>query len=194
MKSRQYKIIHFRFLLLVVLVNCLFSAQLFASNPSSLDKQISALQVDVPRIREIMQLVFRNKDQPTKQIHDEFWGLILTRIHADPKELQKGFTEGGDSALVIQLAFWNSVRLSAQSHRVIVTKEFAELRKTVPAAAYTEDYITRQNAMLSAAATGNAYVSRSGEQSIVTESAAVKIIASLKDIKSRIHKLCDPNW
>ena len=187
-------------MLRVALIGCLLATPLFAQSPapkpapSPLDQQIASLQIDVPRIREIMKLVSINQDQPTKQIHDEFWGLILTRIHADPMELKKKLAEGVGEGMPVQIAFWNSLRLSAQSHRVVMTKEFLGLRNNFPQAQFTSDYIKVQNAMLKAASTGQPYIFRNGQTTHITVQSADKALANMNAMKARIDKLCDPNW
>jgi hypothetical protein len=186
--------VKYRFTFAIALAICLFGGQGFASSLTALDQQIAALEMDVPRIREITHLVAQETNQPTKQIHDEFWGLLLTRIRADPLELQKQITEGANKGWPIQLAFWNSIRLSALSHRVIITKELSALRNDIPRAQMTADYISRQNAMLKAAATGQGYVFRSGESSLITEKTASATLANLHAAKIRLDRLFDPNW
>jgi hypothetical protein len=162
--------------------------------PSSLDQQIASLKIDVPRIREITKLVSVNKDQPTKQIHDEFWGLILTRIHADPMTIKKNLIAGVDKGLLIQIAFWESLRLSAQSNRIVITDDFAKLRNSYAKAEFTSDYVKVQNAMLRAASTGQPYISRNGQSGYITVQLANQTLAGMNAIKARLEKLCDPNW
>lgn len=184
----------------VALISCLFATPIFAQSSapepplSSLDQQVASLKIDVPRIREIMKLVATNKDQPTKRIHDEFWGLILTRIHANPVALKDVFTKELDDGLLVQIAFWESLRLSAQYHRVTLTPEFDKLRNNYAKAKFTSDYTKVQDAMLSAASTGQPYTLRSGQTTYITVQVADKNLAGMNATKARLDKLCDPNW
>lgn len=184
----------------IALISCLLVTPLLAQSPvkkiesSTLDQQVASLKVDIPRIREIMKLVATTNDQPTKQIHDEFWGLILTRIHADPAILKRVFLKEMNEGQVVQIEFWKSLRLSAQSHRVVITKEFAKLRNNYTRAEFTSDYTEVQNAMLSAASTGQAYVFRNGQTTRITAKMADKTLAGMDAMKSRMEKLFDPNW
>lgn len=187
-------------MLRVALIGCLLATSLFAQTPapkptpSPLDQQIASLQIDVPRIREIMKLVATSQDQPKKQIHDEFWGLILTRIHADPMAIKKEIIAGMNEGVPLQVAFWNSLRLSAQSRRVIMTKEFSGLRNNFAQARFTSDYIKVQDAMLSAASTGQPYTFRNGRTVHITVQIADKTLANMNAMQVRLDKLCDPNW
>lgn len=187
-------------MLCIALIGCLLATPLLAQSPtlkpgpSTLDQQVASLKIDVPRIREIMKLVATAKDQPTKQIHDEFWGLILTRIPANPADLEKIFLKEMHDGQMVQVAFWKSLRLSAQSHRVVITKEFANLRSNYPKAEFTSDYIEVQNAMLSAASTGKPYTFRNGQTTLITVQLADETLAGMNALKSRMAILFDPNW
>lgn len=187
-------------ILRVALIGYLLVTPIFAQSsapeppPSPLDQQVASLKIDVPRIREIMKLVATDKDQPTKRIHDEFWGLILTRIHTDSAALKDVFTREMDNGLLVQIAFWESLRLSAQSHRVILTPEFYKLRNNYAKAKFTSDYTKVQNAMLSAASTGQPYTFRSGQTAYITVQVAEKNLTGMNAMKARLDKLCDPNW
>lgn len=187
-------------LLHVALIAYLFATPIFAQSSASepplspLDQQVASLKIDVPRIREIMKLVATDANQPTKQIHDEFWGLILTRIHADPTALKDIFTKEIDDGLLVQIAFWKSLRLSAKSHRVALTPEFKKLRANYAKAKFTSDYRKVQDAMLSAASTGHPYTLRSGQTTYITVQIADKNLTGMNATKARLDKLCDPNW
>lgn len=184
----------------VALICYLFGAPIFAQSstpeprPSPLDQQVASLKLDVPRIREIMKLVATNKDQPSKQIHDEFWGLVLTRIHDDPAALQGVFTKEVNDGLLVQIAFWESLRLSAQTHRVTVTPEFARMRDNYAKAQFTSDYTKVQDAMLHAASSGQPYTFRNGQKSYISVQVAESNLAGMNATKARLDKLCDPNW
>lgn len=187
-------------MLRIALISCLLVTPLLAQSPvkklepSTLDQQVASLKVDVPRIREIMKLVATTNDQPTKQIHDEFWGLILTRIRADPAILKRVFLKEMNEGQMVQIEFWKSLRLSAQSHRVVITKEFANLRNNYTRSEFTSDYTEVQNAMLSAASTGQPYVFRNGQTTRITVQIADKTLAGMNAMRSRMEKLFDPNW
>ena len=60
----------FSIFLLAIYINPVFA--------STLDEQIAKYQIDTPRIKQIIALTTNDINQPTKQIHDEFWGLLLT--------------------------------------------------------------------------------------------------------------------
>jgi hypothetical protein len=141
-----------------------------------------------------MKLVATSEDQPTKQIHDEYWGLILTRIHADPIALKNIFRAETDRAFLLQVAFWESLHLSAKNHRVVVTPEFDMLRNNYAKATFTSDYAEVQDAMLRAAATGQPYTLRNGQSGCITEQVTETTLAGLNATKSRLYKLTDPNW
>lgn len=184
----------------VALISYFLVTPLFAQSPASepalspLDQQVASLKIDVPRIGEIWKLVAANSDQPTKRIHDEFWGLILTRIRVSPMALKKEFTEELDGGMLVQIAFWESLRLSAKSHRVIVTKEFAALRNNYAKAKFTSDYTKVQDAMLIAASTGQPYILRDGQSANITAQIADEKLLRMNELKARLEKLCDPNW
>jgi hypothetical protein len=94
---------------------------------ASLDEKIEALQIDVPRVREIIQLVAKNEGYPTKQLHDEFWGLILTRIPSNPRIIGESFSASLIQPMQYQRELWNSIQLSAMSHSVVSTEKLAAL-------------------------------------------------------------------
>ncbi len=48
-----------------------------AATAESLNRQVVAAFVANPRLQEIFYLVGKDPDQPTKQLHDEFWRLSL---------------------------------------------------------------------------------------------------------------------
>jgi hypothetical protein len=181
-------------------LGCLLATSLVAQPQASrttlspMDKQIASLKIDVPRIREIMKLVATNDSQPTKPIHDEFWGLILTRIHADPMDLETGCKKEIDNGMFLQIAFWNSLRLSAQFHRIIMTNDFIKLRNNYAKAKFTSDYNKVQNAMLNAAASGHPYIFRNGQSAHITLQLANQTLARMNAAHARFDKLCDPNW
>lgn len=187
-------------ILFVALTACLLSASLFAQTPSPkpetspLDRQIASLQIDVPRLREIMNLVATDENLPSKQIHDEFWGLILTRIRADPKAIEASFDAGMNRGLALQIAFWESLRLSAQSKRVVITDEFAMLRNNYPKGEITSDYAKAQNEMLNAAATGQPFLLRNGQTSYITVEIADQRLAGMNALRARFKVLYDPDW
>jgi hypothetical protein len=165
-----------------------------SSAQSPLDRQIAALKVDVPRVEEIMMLVARNEGQPTKEIHDEFWGLILTRIHAAPAALRVALSQAVDEGMQVQTAFWQSLLMSAQSHRVAITKQYAALRNIYPKAKFTSNYTAVQNGMLTAAADGKPYVMSNGKTISITVQVAKHMLNRIEAVKARLDKLCNPNW
>lgn len=161
---------------------------------SQLDHQIETLQIDVPRLREIANLVATSDDQPSKQVHDEFWGLILTRIQAEPKRIEASLNEGMNKGLVLQIAFWESLLLSAQSERVVLTDEFARLRDSYPKGEITSDYAKGQNEILNAAATGEPFLLRDGRPAYVTVEIAEQRLAGMNAMRARFKKLHNPDW
>jgi hypothetical protein len=161
---------------------------------ASLDEKIEALQIDVPRVREIIQLVAKNEGYPTKQLHDEFWGLILTRIPSNPRIIGESFSASLIQPMQYQRELWNSIQLSAMSHSVVSTEKLAALRSQIPTSKLTKDYIEREDLMLQAAATGQPYVTRSGENWNLTVEVAKNNIAGLAQTEERLRKLYNPDW
>lgn len=161
---------------------------------ATLDEQIEALQIDVPRMGEIVEIVARNEGYPTKQIHDEFWGLILTRISSSPRDIGAAFSASLILPMQYQREFWNSIRLSAMSHSVVKTERLALLRSQLPKSQITKDYRQREDLMLQAAATGQPYVSRKGDKGYLTVEVAEKTIAGWDATEVRLRKLLNPDW
>jgi hypothetical protein len=182
------------------LVTLMLAAQLNAQpaspkqDSSSLDAQIEALQLDVPRIREIISSVALNEHEPTKQLHSEFWGLILTRMRADPAAIGASFVVGMEKGLSLQIAFWESLRLSSQSKRQVLTEDFLRLRNNYPASEITSDYAEMQDKMLAAAATGEPVTLRDGQLSYITTEIADERLEGMKKMEARFRLLFNPNW
>ena len=191
MKSQSLlkKILH----VLAILVISNLAVASYAT-AASLDEKIEALQIDVPRVREIIQLVAKNEGYPTKQLHDEFWGLILTRIPSNPRIIGESFSASLIQPMQYQRELWNSIQLSAMSHSVVSTEKLAALRSQIPTSKLTKDYIQREDLMLQAAATGQPYVTRSGENWNLTVEVAKNNIAGLAQTEERLRKLYNPDW
>jgi len=184
------------FALTAFVFSALLTAQPVSPRPDSpsFDAQIASLQLDVPRIREIASLVALNEHQPTKQLHSEFWGLILTRIRADPRMIEASFIAGMNKGLSLQIAFWESLRLSAESKRVVITEDFRRLRNNYPTSEITSDYADMQDKMLLAAATGEPFTLRDGQLSYITIEIADEKLAGMNKLQARFRLLFNPHW
>ena len=162
--------------------------------PESLDRQVEAAFVAQPRLREIFALVGTNPNQPTKRVHDEFWNLLLKEVPAKPSELQSTLMKALGGGQPFEQAFWGSMRQSAVSHKVVISKDLEDWDNSLPKAKFTENERSRQYAMLSAAAEGRPYVAIDGKTTIFSEKA---IEADQNYINSEIirqSRLFDPNW
>ena len=180
-------------LVLVIMATSILTVAPYA-RAASLDDKIEALQIDVPRFKEIIQLVARNDGYPTKQLHDEFWGLVLTRIPDSPRNIGESLSTSLIQPMQYQKELWNSIQLSAMSHSVVSTEKLAALRSQIPKSKLTKDYFQRENLMLQAAATGQPYLTRSGENWNLTVEAAKNNIAGLVQTEERLRKLFNPDW
>lgn len=185
--------------LAILLVACCASAPLFASSSTISAQDTATVERDVPRIKAIIDLVARDPSQPTKQTHDQFWQLMmelshLSSVNLTPSEVQDAFLQGAVQAWPMQVAFWNSVRLSAATHRVVITKNLAALRKSLPKEATIIDVVGLQNAMLRAAASGAPYSPTSGPPVVLSESYAEQVLAKIKPVEERIRVLLNPKW
>lgn len=178
-------------LLLSVLV-CLSMGLPTCAHSLSLDEEIEQVQLDVPRLKEIIRIVSDLTQPFEKRLHSEFWGLMLTRVRADPSEIslhmRRGFLEG----LEYQREFWKSIELSVNAHRVVKTAKFATSERVQ--SKITAAYPDRERRMLEAAATGKPYVSSNGQAIGLDESAAQRAQARITTIEARLLRLIDPNW
>lgn len=160
----------------------------------SLETQVMTAFVANPRLQEIFYLVGKDPNQPTKQIHDEFWNLLLKNVHSEPVALGALLTNAQAYPKPYEKEFWDSMRLSALNHKVVMTSGLEEWNNSTPKTKLTEEGIARRHAMLSAAAEGKPFIGFDGKSEILTE----KVIQENNDyMQSKIdrqNKLFDPNW
>jgi len=177
----------FSIFLLAIYINPVFA--------STLDEQIAKYQIDTPRIKQIIALTTNDINQPTKQIHDEFWGLLLTRFNkTDVYELSNQLKNSYVEPLQYQLELWTCIKESSANHKVVITQKLTEFRKKVPQSNITKDYEEKQNQMLISAANGTLYKLRNGDEVKLNAAYASNNIAKIKTAKNRLEKLLNANW
>ena len=76
----------------------------------------------------------------------------------------------------------------------LVSQKLPALRSQIRTSKLTKDYIEREDLMLQAAATGQPYVTRSGENWNLTVEVAKNNIAGLAQTEERLRKLYNPDW
>jgi hypothetical protein len=160
----------------------------------SLDAQVMTAFVENQRLQEIFLLVGKDPNQPTKQIHDEFWSLLLKSVHADPAILETVLMNAQVNSKPYEKEFWDSMRLSALNHRVIMTSGLEEWDASTPKLKSTEGGAARQRAMLSAAAEGKPFFGFDGRSAILTEKVIQENNDYLQSKIDRQNKLFDPKW
>jgi hypothetical protein len=169
----------------------LFSGSIQAT---PLDDQINKLQLDVPRMREIVAIVIQNPNQPTKQIHDEFWGLILTRIHENPAKLSQSLYSQVAEPMEYQKALWESIKLSAKNKAVTKVGNLDAFHTLMPQMNGSKDYLDKEQAMLNASASGKPYTLRNGNQIALTQEVANNSLANIEPALKRLRKLTNSDW
>jgi len=160
----------------------------------SLNTQVMAAFVANPRLQEIFYLVGKDPNQPTKKIHDEFWSLLLKNVHAKPVTLETFLINAQADPKPYEQVFWDSMRLSASNHKIVMTSGLEEWNKNTPKTKLTEEGMSKRYAMLSAAAEGKPFVGFDGKSAILTEKIIKENNNYLQSKIDRQDKLFDPNW
>ena len=161
---------------------------------STLDEQIDKLQLDVPRISQIIQQVGIDVNQPTKRLHDEFWGLILTRIQGDPKKLSLILNDSVVNPIKYQKEFWKSIQITYKNKKVTTTSKLYEFHNDIPKMKMTSDYLQRETSMLEAASKHSPYKKRDGSEIKFDDQMIQNTINNIDGLEVRLQKLLNPDW
>jgi len=176
---------------LVFIATIVFATKL--AQADALDSQIKALQIDAPRMKEITGIVATNPDQPTKQIHDEYWGLLLTKIQTDPKLLSMALSSTIPETMGYQKELWKCLELSAHSRSVVRTENLVKYKGHI-SQSLAKIYQEKEQKMLEAAASEKPYLMGNGQQMIISEDLATAMVEKLNQSEIRLLKLYKPDW
>jgi len=174
----------------VLLVSVLLTLNV---NAKSLTELVEGYLATEPRLKEIAFIVGRNEGQPTKELHNEFWGILSKVFPEEMKEVGPIIQASISESMNVQKEFWRSIYMSAKTGKVYKTEKFSAWRTLGIEAGLTPDYLRRQDEMLSAAASGIPYTV-GNETVIISAELADYNLNNFAAVEQRMRKLFNHIW